>query len=218
MKKAVIFDMDGVIVDTEPIYKQVNDDVYAKYGLEISEEELERYIGVSLIETWKDIMERYELNDDYELNDIIEDHIYNYYKGLEASEELDLMPGLEEWFKYLKEHDYKMIIASSSYEPIVEFIYQKFELGKYMQGYVDGMQVENGKPEPDIFIKALEKLGVDAEDCLVIEDSEHGVNAAKAAGIEVAAFNRREEAEQDLSNADLIIDEFNRKNLHMVFD
>ena len=218
MKKAVIFDMDGVIVDTEPIYKEVNDDVYAKYGLEISEKELERYIGVNLIETWKDIMERYELNDDYKLNDIIEDHIYNYYKGLEASEELELMPGIKEWFEYLKEHDYKMIIASSSYEPIVEFIYQRFGLGKYMEGYVDGMQVENGKPAPDIFLKALEKLGVDAEDCLVIEDSEHGVNAAKAADIEVVAFDRREEAEQDLSNADLIINEFNQQYLHKIFN
>ncbi len=218
MKKAVIFDMDGVIVDTEPIYKEVNDDVYAKYGLEISEKELERYIGVNLIETWKDIMERYELNDDYKLNDIIEDHIYNYYKGLGASDELELMSGLEEWFEYLKENDYKMIIASSSYEPIVEFIYQKFDLGKYMEGYVDGMQVENGKPDPDIFLKALEKLGVAAEECLVIEDSEHGVNAAKAAGIEVVAFDRREEAEQNLSNADLIINEFNQQNLHKIFN
>lgn len=220
MIKAVIFDMDGVIVDTEPIYENVNKDFYAKYGIDMEEIDTEKYIGVNLIETWKDLLNNFELKSeyaDYSLEDIIEDHVQSYYKGLASSKELKLMPGIIEWFKYLKENDYKMIIASSSYQPIIEYIIQKFGLDEFVSGYVDGNEVENGKPAPDIFIKAAEKLGLKNEECLVIEDSEHGITGAKEAGSMVVAFKQREDAEQDLSKADIIIEEFNRKNLNDIF-
>jgi len=216
MMNSVIFDMDGVIVDTEPIYKSVNDGVYAKYGLDFKEEDLEKYIGVSLRETWKDIMENNKLNGDYKIDDIIEDHIYSYYQGLESASELELMPGVEEVFKFLKENDFKMVIASSSHEPIVKYIYQRFELGRYMQGFVDGTAVENGKPAPDIFLKALEKLGTNLENCFVVEDSEHGVNGAKKAGLKVIGFEQRQNADQDLSSADLIIPDFSQESLDKI--
>lgn len=220
MIKAVIFDMDGVIVDTEPIYEKVNKDFYAKYGIDMQKIDTEKYIGVNLIETWKDLLNNFELKAeyaDYSLEDIIEDHVHSYYKGLESSEDLKLMPGIIDWFKYLKENDYKMIIASSSYEPIIEYIVQEFELDDFMAGYVDGNSVENGKPAPDIFIKAAEKLGFKNEECLVIEDSEHGITGAKEAGSMVVGFKQREDAAQDLSEADIVIEEFNKKNLNDIF-
>ncbi len=221
MIKAVIFDMDGVIVDTEPIYESVNEDFYAKYGIDMQEIDTEKYIGVNLIETWKDLLNNFELKaefKDYSLEDIIEDHVHSYYKGLEASNELKLMPGIIEWFKYLKENGYKMIIASSSYQPIIEYIIQEFGLDDFVEGYVDGNAVENGKPAPDIFIKAAEKLGLKNEECLVVEDSEHGISGAKKAGSRVVGFKQRQDAEQDLSKADIVIEEFNKKNLLKIFE
>lgn len=127
------------------------------------------------------------------------------------------MPGIIDWFKYLKENNYKMIIASSSYEPIIEYIIQEFKLDDFFVGYVDGNEVENGKPAPDIFIKAAEKLGLKNEECIVIEDSEHGITGAKKAGSRVVGFKQREDAEQDLSKADIVIEEFNKKNLNNIF-
>lgn len=220
MIKAVIFDMDGVIVDTEPIYEKVNKDFYAKYGIDMEKIDTEKYIGVNLIETWEDLLNNFELKSeyaDYSLEDIIEDHVHSYYKGLESSEELKLMPGIIDWFKFLKENNYKLIIASSSYEPIIEYIIQEFKLDDFFVGYADGNEVENGKPAPDIFIKAAEKLGLKNEECLVIEDSEHGITGAKKAGSKVIGFKQREDAEQDLSEADIVIEEFNRKYLNDIF-
>jgi beta-phosphoglucomutase-like phosphatase (HAD superfamily) len=96
---------------------------------------------------------------------------------------------------------------------VVEYIYQHFGLEKYMEGYVDGNSIENGKPAPDIFLKAAEKLGVKPEECLVIEDSEHGVNGAHQAGAKVVAFNRAQDESQDFSNADLIIEDYSAESL-----
>jgi len=83
-----------------------------------------------------------------------------------------------------------------------------------MEGYVDGNSIENGKPAPDIFLKAAAELGVEPEDCLIIEDSEHGVNGAHQAGAKVIGFNRAQSESQDLSKADLIIEEYNQENLN----
>jgi HAD superfamily hydrolase (TIGR01509 family) len=109
-----------------------------------------------------------------------------------------------------------MIIASSSYAPVIEHVYQRFDLDQYMEGYVDGNSIDNGKPAPDIFLKAAKKLGVKPEKCLIIEDSENGVNGAHLAGAKVVAFNRALDQSQDLSKADLIIEEYNQENLQQI--
>ena len=216
MIKVVIFDMDGVIVDSEPIYERANEEIYQKYGLNLSEEELLSYIGVNLLDTWTDLLSKYQVKaefKDYKVEDFIEEHVHSYYKVLTESDELELMPGIKEWFEYFKTKGYKMIIASSSYEPIIEYIYQKFGLDRYMEGYVDGNSVEKGKPEPDIFLKAAKNLEVKVEECLVIEDSEHGISAANQAGMKSIGFDRDTDYNQDLSAADIIIKEFNQQNL-----
>ncbi|MFP4021010.1 MAG: HAD family hydrolase [Halanaerobium sp.] len=219
MIKAVIFDMDGTIIDSEPIYEKVNQEIYEKYGFNLTQEDYDRHMGANLKDIWEDILDRYQVKDEfshYKIEDFMEDHIHESYQGLAEAEELELMPGVKEWFDFLKDHGYKMIIASSSYEPVIEHIYQRFELEQYMEGYIDGNAIENGKPAPDIFLKAAEKLGVKAEECLVIEDTEHGVNGAQRAGAKVVGFNRAQDESQDLSNADLVIEEFNQENLQKI--
>ncbi|ADQ15502.1 HAD family hydrolase [Halanaerobium hydrogeniformans] len=216
MIKAVIFDMDGVIVDSEPIYEKADKEIFQRYGINLSDKELQNYIGVNLLDIWTDLFNKYHFKGeykDYEVEDFIEEHVHGHYKVLSESDELALMPGIKEWFEYFKAKSYKMIIASSSYEPIIELIYQKFGLAKYMEGYVDGNSVEKGKPEPDIFLQAAENLGVKAEECLVIEDSEHGISAANQAGMKSIGFDRDTDYNQDLSSADILIKEFNQQNL-----
>lgn len=219
MIKAVIFDMDGTIVDSEPIYEKVNEEIYEKYGFNLSQSDYDRHMGANLKDIWEDILDRYQVKEEYshyKIEDFMEDHIHSSYQGLADEKDLELMPGVKEWFDFLKDHGYRMIIASSSYEPVIEHIYQRFDLDQYMEGYVDGNAIENGKPAPDIFLKAAEKMGVKAEECLVIEDSENGVNGAHRAGAKVVGFNRAHDESQDLSNADLIIDEFNPDNLQKI--
>ncbi|CCU80988.1 predicted phosphatase/phosphohexomutase [Halanaerobium saccharolyticum subsp. saccharolyticum DSM 6643] len=217
MIKAVIFDMDGTIVDSEPIYDQVNAEIYEKYGFDLSQEDYDRHMGANMRDIWTDILERHPVKEEfahYKIEDFMEDHIHSSYQGLAEAEELELMPGVKDWFEFLKDHGYKMIIASSSYAPIIEHVYQRFGLEQYMEGYVDGNSIENGKPAPDIFLKAAAKLGVKPENCLIIEDSENGVNGAHQAGAKVIGFNRAQAESQDLSKADLIIEEYNQENLN----
>jgi HAD superfamily hydrolase (TIGR01509 family) len=217
MIKAVIFDMDGTIVDSEPIYDRVNAEIYEKYGFNLSQEDYDRHMGANMKDIWTDILERYSVKEEfshYQIEDFMEDHIHSSYQGLAEAEDLELMPGVKDWFEFLKDHGYKMIIASSSYAPVIEHVYQRFGLGQYMEGYVDGNSIENGKPAPDIFLKAAAELGVKPEDCLIIEDSEHGVNGAHQAGAKVIGFNRAQSDSQDLSKADLIIREYNQENLN----
>jgi len=221
MIKAVIFDMDGTIIDSEPIYDKVNEEVYEKYGLDLKQEDHDRHLGANLKDIWTDILDRYQVKEEYahyKLEDFMEDHIHSSYQGLAEAEELELMPGVEEWFEFFKDHGYQMIIASSSYSPVIEHIYQRFGLDQYMEGYVGADSIENGKPAPDIFLKAAEKMGVKPQECLVIEDSQHGVNAAHRAGAKVVAFNRAQDESQDLSQADLIIEEFNQENLQKILE
>ena len=216
MIKAVIFDMDGVIVNSEAIYEQADKEIFQHYGINLSDEELQNYIGVNLLDIWTDLLSKYQLKDqysDYQVEDFIEEHVHSHYEVLSESDELKLMPGIKDWFEYFKANNYKMIIASSSYAPIIELIYQKFGLDKYMEGYVDGNSVEKGKPEPEIFLKAAEKLQLKAEECLVIEDSEHGITAANKAGMKSIGFARNTDYNQDLSSADILIKEFNQQNL-----
>lgn len=221
MIKAVIFDMDGVIIDSEPIYREANTEIYKKYGIELNQEDHDRHQGSNLKDIWLDILDRYEVKEEfshYKVEDFMEDHIHSSYQCLADAEDLELMEGVRDWFDFFKDHGYKMIIASSSYVPVIEYIYQRFNLDQYMEGYVDGNAIENGKPAPDIFLKAAEKLGVKAEECLVIEDSENGVNGAHQAGSKVIGFNRTKDKNQDLSNADLVIEEFNQENLNKVLN
>lgn len=219
MIKAVIFDMDGTIIDSEPIYEKVNEEIYEKYGFNLSQEDYDRHMGASLKDIWADILDRYQVKDEYshyKIEDFMEDHIHSSYMGLAEAEDLELMPGVKEWFEFLKDHGYKMIVASSSYEPVIEHIFQRFDLENYMEGYVDGNAIDNGKPAPDIFLEAAERLGVKPEECIVIEDSENGVKGAHRAGARVVAFNRAQDESQDLSSADLIIEEFNQENLNEI--
>ncbi|MBS4538109.1 HAD family phosphatase [Clostridium sp. D2Q-11] len=216
MFRGVIFDMDGVIVDTEPIYIEIDKEVFSDYDIYLSEKEIENYIGVNLREIWKELLEKNNLHEKYTVDEVYQHHVNEFYIKLKNHESLVLMSGLEEWLKYFKDNGIKMIIASSSHSRIINFIYEKFNLGLYMEGYVDGNAVENGKPAPDIFLKAAEKLELDPKECIVIEDSQHGVRAAKRAGMKCIGLSNRKSEFQSLELADMVIENFSKDNLKKV--
>jgi HAD superfamily hydrolase (TIGR01509 family) len=214
---AVIFDMDGVLIDSEPIYIEIDKIMFKKYGLDSSKIDLEDYIGINLYEMWEDLINKnqLEIND---LDKIVEDHVTNFYLALKNNKELQLMPGILDWIKYFKENNIKMMLASSSYPLIVQHIYSRFNLDNYMCGYIDINEIKNGKPAPDIFLQAAKMMKVNTDNGLIIEDSENGVNAAYNAGIKSIAFQQRADARQNLAKADMIIEEFNSKNLHTIIN
>jgi HAD superfamily hydrolase (TIGR01509 family) len=216
MLKAVIFDMDGVILNSEPIYHEVNLKMFKDYGLDVEEVKPVQYQGVNLLDMWRDITNNYKLNKPIEPDEIAQDNLNHFLLALKNKKNLKLMNGIEEGFQFFKDKKIKMIIASSSYPEIIDYIYHKLKLYYYIEQYVDINKIENGKPDPDIFLTAAKTLNVSPEECLVIEDSTHGITAAHRADIKSVAYKQSGQKKQDFSQADLIIDKFNYQNLKRV--
>lgn len=182
MTKAVIFDLDGLLVDTELIAYQIYKDILEKYGYQFTKEEYSQdYSGKSMSVNVPHVIETYQLPWTVEqgLEEVLraEERLLTY--GVE------LKPGARELLAFLKENHYKIAMASSSIRDRALNILRENGVLDYFGEFVFGKEVEKGKPYPDIFLKACEKLGERPEDCLVLEDSEAGIQAANAAGIPV---------------------------------
>ena len=186
MIKAIIFDMDGVLVDSEPIHIEIEKQQFLLNNISISEEEHHQYMGISSEIMWKTIAERHPLT--LPLNELIEQHRIESHRYFSELAEIPVMPGLVELLERLKTKDYPMAVASSSTPEIIELILNKTKLKKYFQVMVSSEQAGKSKPEPDVFILAAQKLGVSPTDCMVIEDSTNGIKAALAARMMCVAY------------------------------
>lgn len=200
--KAVIFDMDGVIIDSEPIHFEVDIQTMKDFGCSISKEELNKYVGTTNEYMYTDIKNKYEIDKSIE-------EIINYRSELVKRKviESDLIPieGIRDLLKDLKDKNILAAIASSSPRDFIEVVVSKFELEDYFSCILSGEEVENGKPAPDIYVETAKKLGIVPEECIVIEDSKNGVMAAKEAGMKCIGFKNINSGEQDLSKADYIV-------------
>ena len=211
MLKAVIFDMDGVIIDSEPTHMKLENETYKKLGIEVTGDEHLSFVGATSNYMWETLKNKYKLSQT--LEELIEYERNKYFKYLNSDEcEITLIEGVKELIEDLHENGVKLAIASSSPLNVIEAIAKKFQIEEYFEVFVTGDYVKKSKPEPDIFIFASEKLGVSPENCVVIEDSNNGVRAAKKAGMKCVGINSDVEGRQDISMADLVINSFKEVN------
>lgn len=205
MLKSIIFDMDGVLVNSEPVHYRAYLMALEPWGKTFSYEEYKTYIGTTnavildgLIEKFKLPLTREEFNERMK-----EKKAYLY--------ERDGYPGIDgvpEMLACLKEAGYSLAVASCSpYENIIRAT-KALGIHGYFDVLVSGESVERPKPAPDVFLKAAEALGAAPEDCLVVEDSCNGVRAAKRAGMACLGFVNPDSGGQDLSCADRLTDSF----------
>jgi len=181
--KAVLFDMDGLMVDTESLATEAFIHSAKKQGYDMTKEETLMVLGFttkSIYEFW----ENYFKNSDVSGKQLVDDH-YKYIENVLFTTGPKKMPYIEELLKYLKENNYKVAVASSSNMNHIINNMEKTGLKKYIDEFASGAEVENGKPAPDIFLLAAERLGVKPEECLVLEDSKAGVIAGSSAGAKV---------------------------------
>lgn len=203
MLKAVIFDMDGVIVDSEPLHIKAERMLFAPLGIDVSDEELQSYMGRTPQILLADIIRKYGL--DTTLDEVYPKHKENLAKLYR--DEVKPIPGALDTIHSLRSSDIDLAIASSSDLLLISTVLDKFELDEKFASYVSGEEVKNVKPHPDIFLEAAQRLGVRPKECVVVEDSNAGVRAAKSAGMTCIGFESPNSPNQDLDLADLVVDD-----------
>lgn len=201
MIKAVIFDMDGVIIDSEKDYKKIEREMYEKLGIDMSEEEALLSMGKVTTDWWREVVERHGLTLSPEALADQEDQAYLDYLFSDETEKT-MCPNVDDLLKALKERGIKTAVASSSLMNGINRVLSIFNLEEDFDARISGQEVAHGKPAPDVFLKAAEVLGVCPEECLVIEDSFNGIKAAKAAGMCCVAYLSAPEGLVDYSEAD----------------
>lgn len=182
MIKAVIFDMDGLMFDTERLSKELWRELAEKRGYNFEDDFFDQMVGLDLEATKKAFKEDYGQDFPYlemreEKNHLLEKHVKE--KGIPLKE------GLRETIAYLKENQYLTAVASSSFREKIEFYLESAGLKEKFDYLIGGDEVAKSKPEPEIFLKGINGLGVSRDEALVLEDSAHGVLAAAKAGIRV---------------------------------
>ena len=204
--KAVIFDMDGVLADTEPIYMGITLDLLAKLEVPLPPEELFEYVGIPVRQMWSEIRSRFQIHKSLaELIRLEKDRQLQYLRYIK---QLPEVPGVRNLLEELAQMGTFMAVASSSSRDIVDLILSKLAIYRFFAATVSGKDVAQGKPAPEIFLKAAADLGVEPRHCIVIEDSPPGIAGAKAAGMICVGFANPNSGRLDLSDADLILDDF----------
>jgi beta-phosphoglucomutase family hydrolase len=212
MLKAVIFDMDGVLIDSEPFHLVVNEKIFANLGINLSEEEYHSFIGTTHKDMWGTIKKRYNLPQsvpelvNMQVSGNI-DHIKN-----EEIEPIKIK-GVTDLLSKIARANIKIGIASSSPTEVIELVINKLGISDYFSAIVGGEEIKKGKPSPDIFLKAAKRLNSKPSDCIVIEDSKNGVLAAKTAGMKCVGFKNPNSGKQDLGKADLIVENYDSLNV-----
>jgi haloacid dehalogenase superfamily, subfamily IA, variant 3 with third motif having DD or ED/haloacid dehalogenase superfamily, subfamily IA, variant 1 with third motif having Dx(3-4)D or Dx(3-4)E len=205
MVECAIFDMDGVIIDSEMLHAQKNTIIFNELGIEVPDNFRRRLPGLSSFKKWEILKNMFNLKQ--EVNELVEIDRSSYQEFLKNEIHL-LKPieGIPELLEDLKGNNIKIALASSSPMDIIELVINSFKLGKYFDILVTGDCVERCKPDPDIFIYAAGKMNTAPENCVVIEDSGNGVRAAKSAGMKCIGYRNLNSGNQDLSPADIIVD------------
>ncbi|MBB6451120.1 HAD superfamily hydrolase (TIGR01509 family) [Geomicrobium halophilum] len=207
MGKVFIFDMDGVIIDSEPIHQKIEQETAAQLGVQLEPERLESYTGMRPKDMWASIINEEKLK--VELESVLPEVEQRKVEAIGGSD-LVPIPGVVPLLRELKRNQYLIAVASSSAYPLIDAVLRKFSIHHYFDCIVSGDDIESGKPAPDIYLEAAEQLNVHPSQCTALEDSTNGVSSANTAGMTTIGYKSPEAGEQDVSHADHVVDHINK--------
>ena len=214
MIQTVIFDMDGVIVDTEPVHRYAYFKQFEELNITVTEDIYTSFTGFSTRNTFQKLKEIFVI--DQEVEDLIQRKRTIFNDAFDSKADLELLEGVENLIKELHKNGMQLILASSASKVTIERVFSRFKLHKYFTHIVSGEDFPKSKPHPAIFEHAVTLSIVPKQNCIVIEDSTNGIKAAKAAGIFCVAYNSIHSKDQDLSQADIVINHFKELDFNEV--
>lgn len=214
MIETVIFDMDGVIVDTEPVHHEAYIQHFAALNIEVSPELYASFTGNSTKNIYEKLKQRFQLQEEVPV--LVETKRNLFNDAFDQKEDLFLLDGVLDLIQELHHNGMQLVLGSSSAKVTIDRIFNRFDLHRYFTHIVSGEDFPNSKPHPAIFQHAAQLAGTHPERCIVIEDSTNGILAAKAAGIYCVGYQSANSKLQDYSTANKVIGHFRELNYHTI--
>ena len=216
MIQTVIFDMDGVIVDTEPVHHFAYYQHFNELNIEVSDEMYRSFTGNSTRNIFQKLKTHFDLQEDVEDLILRKRHLFN--EAFDLKEDLYLIEGVEDLITDLHTNGIQLIVASSASNVTINRVFTRFNLHRYFTHIVSGEDFPKSKPHPAIFLHAASLSIASKENCIVIEDSTNGIQATVSAGIFCVGYDSFHSKDQDLSKANVVIQHFNELNFEKVRD
>jgi len=201
--KACLFDLDGVLVDTAIYHFKAWHQLGLHFGYQLTEEQNEQLKGVSRVESLERILQwagKTACQDDK--NKWLVEKNENYLNLISHMNPSEILPGVSEFLKAIKEKGYLIALGSASKN--AQIILDKTGLSQWFDAIIDGNSVQKSKPDPEVFLKGAKALGVSPEECIVFEDAQAGIEAAKKGGMKTIGIGE----ESVLRDADKVIPSF----------
>lgn len=206
MLKAVLFDMDGVIVDTEPLHRKAYFRMFEDVNIDVDDALYDSFTGQATLPICRTLCQHFNLSETPE--HLVSTKRKHFKYLFENDTDLAMLEGVHELIKDYYENGLTLVLASSASMPNINRIFERFDLDRFFKAKISGADLKASKPHPEIFIKAAQLAGEAPENCMVIEDSTNGIAAAKAANIYCVGFKSPHSANQDYSKADRVITSF----------
>ena len=206
MLKAVLFDMDGVIVDTEPLHHIAYKMMFNDVGIVVTDSMYRSFTGQSTRDICEFLCKHFELS----LKPIIleKGKRAHFTKLFFEDPDLQLLDGVEDLIKDYYANGLTLVVASSASMFTIDNVIKRFKLDSYFKDRLSGADLKASKPHPEIFINAAKAAGVSPYECFVIEDSTNGIIAAKEANIYCIAYKSVHSKDQDYSRADMLVSDY----------
>lgn len=198
----IIFDMDGVLLDSEPMHQEIIYETFQLEGIPFDKAYIQTLTGMSAFPMWEKVKRDAQRSESVE--ELIKFHRDYFFKRL-PEVKVPLVPHVKDVLEKFKNEGKHLSLASSSGRKLIDIFTQQTNIAHYFEVIMSGDDVKYSKPNPEIFLKVAQWYGLPATQFTVIEDSSNGVKAAKSAGMQCVGFQNPLSGGQDLSQADLLI-------------